>query len=187
MRFKNILLAICLSVLGCSLIFGQATKTTIPQSTEDRYDTQDFGNCTLNYGKDRSRYIQPFVTCISGIDAFTLIPQEDGTWGLVISTGEASKQRHDDGKLTPLDVTIKVGENDPHRLSMVWPENWTMALDSLELTELIPLLDELRKSDLMTISRNDEVIEFDLNRANQVFVELLFEQLVALSRVEKAS
>ena len=61
-----------------------------------------------------------------------------------------------------------------------------VALRSYEFPELINLINELRKGKLMTISRNDEMVEFDLSRANQVFPELVFEQLIALSKVEKS-
>ena len=115
-----------------------------------------------------------------------LVPQEDGSWGLLITAGDETERSEEDAGSSSLDVTVKVGDNDAHEFSMWWPRRWNMALDSLKLAELIPLINELRDADSMTVTRNEEVIEFDLSRANQVFVELLFEQLVALSKVESS-
>ncbi|MCY4094820.1 MAG: hypothetical protein OXG05_06790 [Gammaproteobacteria bacterium] len=177
---------ICTAFLSCTLVLGQATEISVPHALEDRYVTEDFGNCTFHYGKDRSRYVQPFVTCITGNETFMLVPQEDGSWGLLITAGDETERSEEDAGSSSLDVTVKVGDNDAHEFSMWWPRRWNMALDSLKLAELIPLINELRDADSMTVTRNEEVIEFDLSRANQVFVELLFEQLVALSKVESS-
>ena len=176
--------AVAISFLICTSVFGQATKTTVPQALEDRYITEDFGNCTFNYGKDRSRYVQPFVTCTAGIERFMLVPQEDGRWGLLVTVGDEAERSEEDEQSSSLDVTIEIDGNDAHHFSMLWVRDWEMALDSLELTELISLIDELRHAESMTVTRNKEGIEFDLSRDNHVFTELVFEQLVALSKVE---
>lgn len=181
------LLAIFVSMLTCGLVFGQATKTTIPQANEDVYVTDDFGNCTFARGKDRNQYVQPYVSCISGVEKFILVPQEDNTWGLVVTPGDETARSKGEDRSSLLKVTIKVDTNAEHEFSMIWPKNMNMALDSVELTELAPLLDELRRGDSMTISRNGEVIEYDLHRANEAFTDLVFEQLVALTRGEKAT
>ncbi len=179
-------LAVCSALLSWTSIPGQTIKTTYPQPNEDRYVTEDFGNCTFAKGKDRSKYVQPYVTCTSGIEKFTLVPQEDSRWGLVITPGDETDRSNEEDRSSMLEVTIKIDGNDAHEFSMIWPRNMNMALNSVEFRDLMPLLNELRDADSMTVSRNDEVIEYDLSRANQAFTELVFEQLVGLSKVDSA-
>ena len=174
------------SLLTCTSIIGQETRISYPQPNEDRYATEDFGNCTFAKGKDRSKYVQPYVTCTSGIEKFTLVPQADSRWGIVITPGDETDRSEEEERASTLKVSIKVDANTAHEFSMIWPKNMNMALDSVELTELMPLVDELRVADSMTVSRNDDVIEYDLSRANQAFTELVFEQLVGLSKVDSA-
>lgn len=178
------LLPICFVIAGCSLALAQSTKTSIPQYSEDSYVSREFGNCTFAYGKDRSRYIQPFVICKSGGEIFSLVPQEDGTWALTLSPGDETERSEDEERRSILEVIIKVDNNEPHTISMLWPKNWNRAFKSYELTEIVVLLDQLRNGNLMTVSRNEEVIEFDLSRASQAFSDLVFEQLIALDKVE---
>ena len=186
MVHKTWFLAVWIAILASTPIFAQTNKITAPQPNEERYDTEDFGNCTFAYGKDRSRYIQPYVTCKSGDDAFSLIPQEDGKWAILITPGDETERSDEEARSSSLAVSVKVDDNDPHELSFLWPKRMNMALQGYEIQELARLLDELRKGESMTISRNDEVIEYDLSRANQAFPELVFEQLIALSKVEKS-
>ena len=174
------------SLLACTLIIGEETRISYPQPYEDRYVTEGFGNCTFAKGKDRSEYVQPYVACTSGIEKFVLVPQEDGTWGLLVTPGDETDRSEREERTSTLKVTIKVDANAAHEFSMIWPKNMNMALDSVELIELIPLLDELGRANSMTISRNDEVIEYDLSRANHAFTELVFEQLVGLSKVDSS-
>lgn len=175
------------SLLTCTSIIGQETRISYPQPNEDRYATVDFGNCTFAKGKDRSQYVQPYVVCTSGIEKFVLVPQEDGTWALVVTPGDESDRSEEEDRSSMLNVIIKVDTNVSHEFAMIWPRNMNMALHAVEFRDLLPLLDELRRANSMTISRNDEVIEFDLSRAKQAFTELVFEQSVALTRVEKAA
>ncbi|MCY3857591.1 MAG: hypothetical protein OXG25_01640 [Gammaproteobacteria bacterium] len=175
------------SLLTCTSIICQETRISYPQPNEDRYTTVDFGNCTFAKGKDRSIYVQPYVACTSGIKKFVLVPQEDGTWAFLVTSGDETDRSNEEDRSSMLKVTIKVDGNDAHEFSMIWPRNMNMALHSVEFRDLLPLLDELRRANSMTISRNDEVIEFDLSRANQAFTELVFEQSVALTRVEKTA
>ena len=172
------------STLTCALVFGQVTKTSIPQPNEDRYVTQDFGNCTFAYGKDRSQYIEPYVMCTAGREVFSLIPQEDGKWAILVSPGDETDRSEKSERTQTLAVTIRIDENDVHEFSMMWPGRMHIALKSFELPALYRLLHELRRGDSMIISRNNEEIEFDLTRANQAFLELIFEQWIALSKVE---
>ena len=70
MVLKAFFLAAWIAILAAAPLFAQTNKITTPQPNEERYDTEEFGECTFAYGKDRSRYIQPYVTCKSGVDAF---------------------------------------------------------------------------------------------------------------------
>lgn len=180
-------IAVCVAALSWTTILGQSIKTSYPQPNDGVYVTEDFGDCTFAKGKDRSEYVQPYVTCISGIEKFILAPQKDTRWGLAVTSGDETNRSEEEQRSSMLNVIIRVDTNAPHHFSMIWPKNMNMALGSVELRDLMPLLDELRRANSMTISRNDEVIEFDLSRANQAFTELVFEQSVALTRVEKAA
>lgn len=185
MDHKTYVLSVCIAIFCSSMIFAEANKITAPQPNEERYDTEDFGNCTFSYGKDRSTYIQPFVVCKSGVESFSLIPQEDGKWAILITPGDETERSDEEERSSMLEVIIKVDDNDPHELSLLWPKRMNTALRGYELPQLARLLDELHKGGSMTITRNAEVVEFDLSRANQVFPELLIEQLIALSKLEE--
>ena len=175
-----------LSALCGTLIAAEATKVSDPRPNESAYVEEEFGACTFGKGKDRTRYIQPYLTCRSGIESFSLIPQEDGNWALLISPGDETKRSEEEARSLMLAVTIKVDDNDPHEFSMIWSRKLRgVALASLGVFEIVPLLDELRTGDSLTVSRNDEVIEFNVSRANQAIPELLFEQLIGLTKVEK--
>ena len=185
MSSKKWFLVVCVSILGCAAVFAQTTKITDPRPNEDAYHTEEFGNCTFGYGKDRARYIQPYLTCKSDHEAFVLVPQRDGTWAILVTPGDETDRSEAEERTSMLDVIVKVGENDPHEYSMLWPKRLNMAFESLELPALVGLLNELRNGDSLTISRNDEEIEFDLRGANQAFAEILFEQLLALSKFDE--
>ena len=180
------LLTILVAALSCSVILAQARKTSIPEPIEDRYVTEDFGNCTLAIGKDRSKYVQPFVTCTAGRESFRVVPQENGQWAILITPGDEIERSKEEERNSSLAVTIKIDDNDSHELSMLWPKRMNMALQSFELPELVGLLDELRKGNSMTVSRNGQAIEFNLYRANEAFTELVFAQLVALSKSQNS-
>ncbi len=184
-RWKT-LLSVCLVVMGCSLIFAQATTVSDPRPNEAAYVKEEFGACTFGKGKDRTRYIQPYLWCRSGIESFVLIPQEDGKWALLVSHGDETERSEEEARSSMLAVTVKVDDNKAHEFSMIWPRTLTgAALQSLDFLEITPLLDELRTGETLTISRNDEVIEFDISRANQAIPEILFEQLIGLTKVGK--
>lgn len=179
-------MAVILSVLCGTLIAAQVTKVSDPRPNEAAYVQEEYGACTLAIGKDRTRYVQPHLTCHSGAESFSLIPQEDGTWALLVSPGDETERSEEEARSLMLAVTVKVDYNDPHELSMLWPRKLRgAALQSLGFFEIVPLLDELRTGESVTVSRNDEVIEFDLDRTNQAFIELVFEQLVGLTKVKK--
>ncbi len=180
------LLAISIVVMSCTLIAAQATKISDPRSNEAAYVKEEFGACTLGIGKDRTRYTLPYLTCRSGIESFSLIPQEDGNWALLVSPGDETERSEEEVRALMLAVTIRVDDNDPREFSMLWPRSLSgVALTSVEFREIMPLLDELRTGETLTVSRNDEVIEFNVSRANQAIPELLFEQLIGLTKVEK--
>ena len=174
-----------LSALCGTLIAAEATKVSDPRPNESAYVEEEFGACTFGKGKDRTRYIQPYLTCRSGIESFSLIPQENGTWGLLLTVGKESERSEEEKRTLGLAVTIKVDDHAEHVISMIRIQESTVALMSLELVEIARLLDELWRAESMTVSRNDKVIEFDLGRANQAIPELLFEQFIGLTKVEK--
>lgn len=122
--------------------------------------------------------------CTSGIEVFSLIPQKDGKWVILLSPGEETEVSDEGNRFSTLAVKIKIDDYDVHEISMMWPKRLSVAFGSFELPELHRLLDELRRGDSMIISRNDEDIEFDLSRANQAFVELVFEQWIALNKLK---
>ena len=92
MSYRGNFLLTCIAALSCSLLFAEARVTSFPQPNEDRYATEDLGNCTYAYGKDRTRYVQPYVTCKSGIEAFSLIPQEDGKWAILVCPADETER-----------------------------------------------------------------------------------------------
>lgn len=186
MSYHGRSLLACFLVLSCSLGFAQSTKTSVPQPNDDLYLSEEFGICTFAYGKDRRRYVQPYVDCSSGDEAFWLIPQEDSKWAILVSPADEATRTEEEARTQILKVSIKVDDNDLHEFSMIWSTKMNMALDSLEFTEVLPLLDELRGGSVLTVSRSGEDIEFDINQANRVFADLVLEQMVALNKIEKA-
>ena len=67
--------------------------------------------------------------------------------GIVITPGDETDRSEEEERASTLKVSIKVDANTAHEFSMIWPKNMNMALDSVELTELMPLVDELRVAD----------------------------------------
>ncbi len=185
MNKRSCLLVVCIAVVSYSLVSAESNKISVPQINEERYTTEKFGICTFAKGKDRSRYVQPYLKCISGIESFSIVPQEDKKWAILVSVQDEPIDTDEEERPVMLDVTMKVDDNDPHELSMLWPRNWDAALRSYELPELVRLLDELRKGESVTISRNGQDVEFDLYRANEAIPELVFEQLFALSKINE--
>ena len=104
---------------------------------------------------------------------------------MLLTVGKESERSEEEKRTLGLAVTIKVDDHAEHVISMIRIQESTVALMSLELIEIARLLDELWRAESMTVSRNDKVIEFDLDRANQAIPELLFEQLIGLTKVEK--
>ncbi len=183
MRYQRKLPLACITVLSCSLLFAEATENSIPQPNVDRYATEEFGNCTFGFGKDSDRYITPFVSCTSGDDRFALFGKDDGAWGVLLSPTYETDRADVEENGPFVNVTFAVDDNNAHQFSM-WATEWNVVVGSIDASEITPLLDELREGRTMTITRKAEAIEFDLERANQAFSDLLVEQLIALSKVE---
>lgn len=85
MSYRGNFLLTCIAALSCSLVFADTTKTSIAQPNEERYVIEEFGNCTLGFGKDIDRYAMPYISCTSGNDTFALFGKEDGAWGVLLS------------------------------------------------------------------------------------------------------
>ena len=167
------------------MLFVQANSASDQQTEEDKHVTEDFGNCTLGYGQDSDRYVQPYIKCTSGNDTFALYGREDGRWGVLLSPTYETDRTDENETTLSLTVTISVDDNDAHEFYM-WATEWNVVVDTLETSEVTPLLDELREGRSMTITRKDEEIVFDVERANHAFADLFFKQSVALSKVETA-
>lgn len=165
------------------MLFVQANSESGQRTDEDKYVTEDFGSCTLGYGKDSDQYVQPYITCTSGNDTFALFGREDGRWGVLLSPTYETDRTDDDEMTLSLTVTISVDDNDAHEFYM-WATEWNVVLDRLETSEVAPLFDELRGGRSMKITRKDKEIVFDVERANHAFADLFFKQSIALSKVE---
>lgn len=166
------------------MLFVQANSESGQRTDEDKYVTEDFGSCTLGYGKDSDQYVQPYITCTSGDDTFALIGQKNGTWAVLLTPPDETKRTEEESRSNSTKIAIKVDEHASHEFSMLWAPDWHVVLDSLETSEVSPLLDELREGHSMTITRKDEEIVFDIEQASHAFADLFFKQSVALSKVE---
>ena len=184
MFLKIGLLAVCFALFSWTSILGQATKTTYPQPTEDTHVTEDFGDCTLSKNTDSRSYVRPALNCKSGDENFALVPQENGEWGILIATADKLKLSEDEQRTGRLRILIKVDDKNAHSISMIAFPDTNFAFMTFELADLNSLIDELTNGDTMILMRGDQRIEFDISRANLAFPKLVYEQMLALRKVD---
>lgn len=127
----------------------------------------------------------PYISCTSGNDTFALFGKDDGAWGVLLSPTYETDRADVEENGPFLNVTFTVDDNNAHQFSL-WATEWNVVVGSIEASEITSLINELREGRVMTITRNDEGIEFNVERANEGFTEQFFKQMVALREFESS-